>query len=179
MDLELEPDAERRAVVAALLDLVPQSGWRRSTLEAAGRQGLGDPNAWRRVFPRGVRDGIWRVSDISDASMRAAFDAVPANAMSEVIAERFAQNAGLKHFVRQVMAFDVVHPLQALARMQRTARVMFACLGPGVRPPSACELAILNLAYTATVFVWLFDWSDGGKRTVAFTRGAMRLIGLS
>jgi hypothetical protein len=136
------------------------------------------PDGWRAIFPRGSRDAIWHISLLSDASMMSAFANSPAAAMSVVIDKRFDQNADLKPFVRQVMLFDFLHPFQALARMQRTARAMYACLGAG-NVPSWLALTRLNIAYTAIVFVWLCDDTLDDVRTKAVTRPLMRACGLS
>jgi hypothetical protein len=127
------------------------------------------------VFPDGEREAIWFTSRISDASMKTAFDDRAAPGMSEVILTRFAQNSDLKAFVRQAMLFDMAHPLQALARMQRTARVMMACVAGG--KTDWLSLTCLNIVYTVIVFIWLFDRTKDGQRTAGATRWAMRRLG--
>jgi hypothetical protein len=169
-------DPEAIALARDLVDRVPTSGWNRRTLAAASAGVLSDPERWRGLFPRGSRDAIWFVSTVSDASMKLAFAAAPAPAMSSVILERLEQNRDLKPFVRQVMRFDIIHPIQALARMDRTARVMFDCVATA--PPSRAALIALNLVYTAIVFVWLFDRGPANAFTRRVTPKAMRLIGL-
>jgi hypothetical protein len=176
---DVEPDADRRALVQAIIERVPALGWRTAMLEAASQAALADPARWRSHFPRGPVDAIWCVSTLSDASMHLPFAAEPSPSMSAVIAERFDQNAALKPFVRRVMQFDVGHPFQALARMQRTARVMFASLADARPNPSWFALAVLNVTYTSAVFAWLNDRSPDSAKAKAFTRRAMRLIGLS
>jgi hypothetical protein len=170
-------DPEAIALARDLVDRVPTSGWSRRTIAAASAGVLSDPERWRGLFPRGSRDAIWFVSTISDASMKLAF-AAPAAAMSSVILERLEQNRDLKPFVRQVMRFDIIHPIQALARMDRTARVMFDCVANRAGPPSRAALIALNLVYTAIVFVWLFDRGPADAFTRRVTPRAMRLIGL-
>lgn len=171
-----DPDAI--ALARDLVDRVPTSGWSRRTIAAASASELSDPERWRGLFPRGARDAIWFVSTVSDASMKLAFAATPAPSMSSVILERLEQNRDLKPFVRQVMRFDLAHPIQALARMDRTARVMFDCVANRAGPPSRATLIALNLVYTAIVFVWLFDRGPADAFTRRVTPKAMRLIGL-
>ena len=171
-------DPEAIALARDLVDRVPTSGWSRRTIAAASASELSDPERWRGLFPRGARDAIWFVSTVSDASMKLAFAATPAPSMSSVILERLEQNRDLKPFVRQVMRFDLAHPIQALARMDRTARVMFDCVANRAGPPSRATLIALNLVYTAIVFVWLFDRGPADAFTRRVTPRAMRLIGL-
>lgn len=149
----------------------------RRTLALAAAEVFGDRADWKRVFDDPTV-ALWFVSDVSDASMRAAFTRVPARGMAEVIDLRLDQNVSLKPFVRRVMAFDMLHPFQALARMQRTAGVMFACLPPGQDGPGFFRLALLNLAYTGVVFIWLADRSAGDRRTKALTLKVMRWLAL-
>jgi hypothetical protein len=170
---------DKLALTRDLIERVPASGWRRHTLAAASACVLSDPDGWRDFFPKGSRDAIWFVSTLSDASMKLAFATAPAPKMSTVIVERLDQNRDLKPFVRQVMLFDLIHPIPALARMDRTARVMFECLAARPTPPSRAALIALNLVYTAIVFVWLFDHSQGDAFTRSITPKAMRLVGLS
>jgi len=118
------------------------------------------------------------VSEVSDASMRKAFEETSARNMSEVIEERLDQNVSLKSFVDQVMGYDLLHPIQALARMQRTARAMCNCLAPDLRQQSYARLAFLNIVYTVLVFIWLHDRTASDRRTKAATRAAMRWVGL-
>ena len=175
----VQAPADQIALARELVERVPASGWGRRALAAASANVLSDPRGWRVVFPGGPRDAIWFVSTVSDASMKLAFTGARASDMSAVILERLDQNRDLKPFVRQVMLFDLAHPIQALARMDRTARVMFECLAARPTPPPRAALIALNLAYTAIVFVWLFDRSQGDAFTRSLTPKAMRLIGLS
>lgn len=108
--------------------------------------------------------------------MQRAFGEWPADDLAAVVVERLRQNGELKPFVRRVMAFDIRHPVQALGRMQRTANVMFRCLGPQTLPPSFADLTVLNLIYTAIVFFWLFDRSPGDARTRSLAAQATRLV---
>jgi hypothetical protein len=175
-DVVSAPD-EKVALARELVRVTPQLGWKRRALREASLVVSGDAGRWRHCFPKGARDAIWFISEVSDASMASAFDETPAHSMANVIAERLLQNADLKPFVRKVMLFDLGHPIQAVARMQRTAHVMVRCLSPERRRTSwaACLLA-LNLAYTAIVFVWLSDDTLGSARTRRLTNGLMRML---
>lgn len=171
-------DARKMELSRALVDTSARRGWHAGCLEEASLSAIGDANGWRRFFPKGSRDAIWFISEVSDASMKAAFDAVPAADMTEVIMERFAQNDDLKPFVRRVMFFDLAHPFQALARMQRTARVMVDCLAPARRDVGNANIWALNAAYTLTVFVWLFDKSVDQAPTRNVAAALMRWLRL-
>lgn len=165
---------EKVLLAQALTETTARTGWARGAFEAASLRALGSPRAWRKWFPRAGRDAIWFISEVSDASMARAFQGISAASMSAVIRERFCQNAGLKPFVRRVMVFDLLHPVQALARMQRTAGVMLGCIGQ--TDVGFVRLTALNLAYTAIVFWWLFDGSAGDRHTHWLTERTMRLF---
>jgi len=169
---------DKIALTRDLVERVPASGWSRRTLADASASVLSDPDRWRGLFPNGSRDAIWFVSTVSDASMKLAFAAARASDMSAVILERLDQNRDLKPFVRQVMLFDFTHPMQALARMDRTTRVMFECVEARAMPPSRAALIALNLVYTGIVFAWLFDRGPTDAFTRSLTPRAMKLIGL-
>lgn len=173
--VENRPD--QVALAQALIDVTARRGWNGWALEEASQMVFADPRRWRAVFPQGARDAIWFISRISDASMEAAFDSVSAADMAEVILTRFAQNSDLKIFVRQVMLFDVRHPVQALMRMQRTARSMMACLAGGGKA-DWLSLTRLNLVYTVIVSIWLFDRTPGDRRTAEAARWAVKRFGL-
>jgi hypothetical protein len=171
----LTADEHQVRLARSVVGVVPLCGVNRAALAKAAQAAFGDPWKWTEIFPGGPTATIWFVSDISDASMRAAYRLAPAERMADVITERFAQNAGLKPFVKQVMRYDVCHPVQALARMQRTARAMYACKAfPG--RPGIVRLAALNVIYTALVFYWLADRSPDNGRTKAATEAAMRVL---
>ena len=174
----LAANADRVRLARALVEVTAQCGWSKRALRQASQNVAGEPEFWRRVFPSGSRDAIWFISEVSDASMRAAFDTVPAEGMSDVIAERFAQNADLKPFVRRVMFYDLLHPVQALARMQRTARVMIQYVEPERQRAMGAAVTALNLGYTFIVFVWLRDSSQTQAMTGRATLRVMRLLGL-
>jgi hypothetical protein len=172
-------DPEKAALARALIERVPLWGWGETTLSAASGAAFEDATKWRRMFPRGARDAIWFISEVSDASMTLPFLDSPAPSMSTVIITRLEQNGHLKPFVRKVMLIDVIHPIQAFSRMQRTSRAMLACLGAGAPLPSLRALARLNVIYTGIVFLWLFDRTDGNARMKRVARRLMRLIGMS
>lgn len=176
---QIETDPDQRALALALIERVPQSGWRVRALAAASEAVFHNAQQWRELFPGGARDAIWFISEVSDASMKLPFLASPAPSMSAVVRARLEQNSHLKPFVRKVMLFDLIHPVQAVSRMQRTARAMFECLPSTGLRPSRFAIGGLNLVYTAIVFVWLFDRSRCHGLTKWITGKSMRVVGLS
>ena len=172
-------DPDKVALARALIERVPLWGWGEAVLSAASKAAFDDLTKWRQIFPRGARDAIWFISEVSDASMKLPFLSALAPSMSTVIITRLNQNRHLKPFVRKVMRFDVLHPFQALSRMQRTSRVMFACVGRTHPATSFCSVAGLNVLYTAVVFVWLFDRTDGDQLTKRTASRLVRLVGMS
>lgn len=172
-------DPDKKALALALIERVPGAGWREATLSSASEAVLADPTGWRQHFPKGAQDAIWFISEASDASMKLPFASTPSPSMSAVIVTRFDQNSHLKPFVRNVMLFDMLHPLQAVSRMQRTAQTMFECMQDGGTSGTARAIAKLNAVYTALVFVWLLDRTDGNALTKRLTARAMRAVGLT
>ena len=164
----------RIAFARALVEATERQGFSRRATATASTTSLGSAKAWHALFPGGPTEALWLISAVSDASMRSSFADRPAADMAAVIDERFEQNSHLKGFVRRVMLYDMLHPWQALGRMQRTARVMAECLAPGRPGPGRARLTFLNLVYTMLVFHWLFDRSAGDSRTRRITRLAMR-----
>jgi hypothetical protein len=176
---QIESDPDKAALAIALIERVPLLGWRDAALSAASEAAFSDATTWRQIFPRGPLDAIWYISEVSDASMRMSFSSSPAPSMSMVIITRLDQNDHMKPFVRKVMQFDIFHPVQAFSRMQRTSRVMLTCLGTCTPTPPLRTITVLNVMYTAIVFVWLFDRTAGNALTKRITREIMRLIGMS
>ncbi|MEQ1489660.1 MAG: hypothetical protein ABL932_03830 [Terricaulis sp.] len=171
---ELTADPAKLTLAQALVPLSARRGWNTDTLRLAANSACGAAEAWRLHFPRGARDAIWFISEISDASMAAVFEISPASNIAEVIGERLQQNSELKPFVFRVMSFDMLHPFQAITRMQRTAHVMRHCLAPDAKAPGT---TLLNWTYTFVVFVWLCDRTRGGALTMRLNRFLMRCIG--
>lgn len=170
----LTADAEKRALAQALVAISAKRGWGVAVLRSAAASTCADAEAWRRHFPRGSVDAIWFISEVSDASMALAFDGRPASCVANVIGERLEQNSDLKPFVFRVMVFDMLHPFQAVARMQRTAQVMRRCLAPAAKAPGTTPL---NWTYTFIVFVWLCDGTRDDALTMRLNRWLMRCIG--
>jgi hypothetical protein len=173
---KVEPDSMRRAFGFQVIQLVPFLGWKKSLMQAS-KAAYGDSMQWTLAFPGGTRDVIWYISSVSDRSMKSAFLSVPAVNMSSVIDERFRQNRELKHFVRQVMFFDMWHPVQGISRMQRTAGIMFECISSGQEKHSTAKLLSLNILYTLVVIVWLLDRTHDDLVTKKVTRVFMRFMG--
>lgn len=165
---------EKLALARALVDVTSRRNWSLGALQEASEAACGDAGAWRGAFPGGAHDAVWFISEVSDASMAAIFKNAPAHDLKTVIVERLAQNRDLKPFVRRVMVFDFLHPVQAVARMNRTARVMLGCLTAQSRRPHAW---MLNLAYTLVVFIWLFDRSDADASSHRAAERLMWIIG--
>jgi hypothetical protein len=172
-------DPDKVALARALIERVPSWGWGEAALAVASKAAFDDVAKWRQIFPRGARDAIWFISEVSDASMAFPFVESPAPSIFTVIITRLEQNDLLKPFVRKVMLFDVIHPVQACSRMQRTSRAMIACLGAGAPPPSLRAVTGLNVIYTGIVFLWLHDRTEGNARTKRVARRLIRLIGMS
>jgi len=169
--------SDRVRLAQAFVRIVPSAGVNRQTMRLAAKEALGSADGWKKVFD-GPTEVLWFVSEVSDASMCAAFVGTPAREMTEVVNVRLDQNGSLKPFVNQVMLYDVLHPIQALARMHRTARAMYDCLGQGSPSAGQPRLTLLNLAYTGLVFRWLIDRSERDRHTKSTTRAVFRLLGL-
>lgn len=173
----VDSTSERVRLAQSFVNIIPSSGVSKRTLRLAANDTLASSRDWQEIFG-GPTEALWFVSEVSDASMLAAFTNTPAQKMAEVVDVRLDQNASLKPFVNRVMRYDVLHPVQALARMQRTARVMFDCLGPREQDVSWVRLTLLNIAYTGLVFGWLMDRSECNHQTKSATRAVFRLLGI-
>jgi hypothetical protein len=169
-----DSETQKLALAQALVPVTARLGWTHAALASAAQSACGDAEAWRALFPRGARDAVWFISEVSDASMRQPFEKRPAVAVADVIRERLEQNAALKPFVFRVMLFDLCRPFQAVARMQRTAHQMRSCLVDGTRAPGATAL---NWAYTLIVVVWLCDCTRDNRLTLRLNGWMMRAIG--
>jgi hypothetical protein len=167
-------DPVKLALAQTLTTTTARRGWNTAALREAASVVCGNAEAWRHHFPRGARDVIWFISEVSDASMAVAFENSPAPVMAQVIRERLQQNSDLKRFVFRVMLFDILHPFQAIARMQRTAHRMRGCLAPAAKMPSA---TLLNWTYTLIVFAWLSDRTHENALTMWLNRRLISLIG--
>jgi len=177
---KVEPDSKKRAFALALLDLVPSRGWGEASLSQASVLAYGDPTVWKSVFPGGTQEAIWHISELADLEMRAAFDfgVQRPPALSAVILTRLHQNADLKKFVFRLLLVDILHPVRALTRTQRTSRHMLHCIGRGTTSTIWLQSAITVL-YTFVVLTWLAEEStapSASKRVAVF---ASRLVGSS
>lgn len=173
----LSLDAQERRLLRAFVESAQHEGVGSRALSHAANATFGDRDRWKAFFPKGPTQALWRISELSDASMRVPHLERPAAGMADVIETRFEQNRDLKPFVRRVMHYDCLHPVQALNRMQRTANVMFQCRA-SQSVVGVAKLATLNVSYTALVFFWLFDRSPNDTRTRSVTLMVMRMLRL-
>lgn len=170
---QVERNHVRRAVGKRLVETITRFGLNQRALTITKDDSTKEELAFCS-FLANPTSAVWYISEISDASM--AKDSVGStSSMAEVIWIRLHQNEHLKPFVRRIMAFDILHPIQALRRMHRTARIMYACVG--TPNASTFRAIVLNITYTIIVFRWLFDKSDGSNKTRNLTLTLMRLIG--
>ena len=123
----------------------------------------------------GVHATIWQVADRADRNMVRAFAHAKPATLQVLVAARLVQNRRRKRLVRKILLVDFRHPCKAIARTQRTSRLMAELAG--VRPTQAF-LAATTFAYTLVVIAWLADRSDGDRWSHALSARLMRLPAL-
>jgi hypothetical protein len=99
------------------------------------------------------RDVAWALNDIADSEMCRRFQGKLGVSWNELIRYRFIQNAPLKASVMRLARSDIWHPVDTLARTDKTARAMQACGAPG----GAIKRSLMVLVYSTCVLVWLVD----------------------
>jgi len=169
-------DEERRAVLAALLEEAPFSGFSGEALRRAAREAGPGEGALAILFPEGVRDALDFWSEAADA---------------EAVERLSREPADLR--IRGKVTAGVAHRLEGLEPHREAARRAAAALAlpafAGLAPRLAWRTAdaiwracgdratdynhytkrgILSGVYLSTFAVWLSDASPEGERWRAF-----------
>ena len=170
-------DAERQAILAAVLRRVPHQGWSEASLRAALRELGYQPSVGRRAFPGGIDDVLARF--VAEADRRMAEDMAARDLASLRVRERIAAAvrcrleavAPHRAAVRRAVAF-YARPTRApaaLGALYRTVDAMWRAAGDEATDFSFyTKRALLAAVYGATLLYWLDDRSEGSAETWAF-----------
>jgi len=170
-------EAERLALLAAVLEQVPFDGWSRAALQA-GAESLGlAPAAVQRHFPGGPGDAIRLFSRQADQEMLAGLAALDLASMK--IRERVAAAVRLRldavadhrEAVRRGLAFFALPsngPL-GLSCLYRTVDAIWYGIGDRSTDYNFySKRLLLSCVYSSTLMFWINDKSDGEEDTWAF-----------
>ena len=170
-------EAERRALLDALLDHVPFDGWTGTAMAAAAEQAGLDAEFPHRAFPRGAVDAIEYFNRVADADMAAALAEEDLEAMrvrdriARAIRVRLEQNAGHRDAVRRgltVLSFPPNGPV-GMRILYRTVDAIWRAAGDSATDFNFyTKRGLLAGVYSATVVYWLNDSSEDFSRTWRF-----------
>ena len=170
-------EAERRALLAALLDHVPFDGWTGAAMAAAAEQAGLDAEFPHRAFPRGAVDAIEYFNRIADEAMAATLAGEDLEAMrvrdriARAVRVRLEQNAGHRDAVRRgltVLSFPPNGPA-GMRILYRTVDAIWRAAGDTATDFNFyTKRGLLAGVYGATVVFWLNDGSEGSERTWRF-----------
>ena len=170
-------EAERRALLDALLDHVPFDGWTGTAMAAAAEQAGLDAEFPHRAFPRGAVDAIEYFNRIADEDMATALAEEDLEAMrvrdriARAVRVRLEQNAGHRDAVRRgltVLSFPPNGPA-GMRILYRTVDAIWRAAGDTATDFNFyTKRGLLAGVYGATVVFWLNDGSEGSERTWRF-----------
>lgn len=175
-DLIAARDAERRRLLAAVLEEVPFEGWSRRAL-TQGAISLGQPAIDAdRLFPGGVLEAIefWNAT-ADDAVLEAyAGNSVPLRVRDKIafgVRARLEPLHPNREAVRRGLAFMALPPnaAQAATLLYRTVDTIWHGAGDTATDWNFySKRALLAGVYATTLMHWLDDESDGSEETWRF-----------
>ena len=170
-------EAERRALLDALLEHVPFDGWTGTAMAAAAEQAGLDAEFPHRAFPRGAVDAIEYFNRVADEDMAAALAGEDLEAMrvreriARAVRVRLEQNAGHRDAVRRgltVLSFPPNGPA-GMRILYRTVDAIWRAAGDTATDFNFyTKRGLLAGVYGATVVFWLNDGSEDSERTWRF-----------
>ena len=170
-------EAERRALLAALLDHVPFDGWTGTAMAAAAEQAGFDAEFPHRAFPRGAVDAIEHFNRVADEDMAAALAEEDLETLrvreriARAVRVRLEQNAGHRDAVRRgltVLSFPPNGPV-GMRILYRTVDTVWRAAGDTATDFNFyTKRGLLAGVYSATVVYWLNDSSEDFSRTWRF-----------
>jgi ubiquinone biosynthesis protein COQ9 len=174
-----KPDdaALKAAIVDAALPHVPFDGFTDKVLETAAKEAGADKDTLKRLFPEGALSLVEACSDFADGEMEKRLAALDLKAMK--IRERIATAVltridvlrPQKEASRRAMAFLSLPPHIPLATklLYRTVDAMWRAAGDTSTDFNFyTKRGLLAGVYTATLFYWLNDKSEGAAATWTF-----------
>ena len=170
-------EAERRALLDALLDHVPFDGWTGAAMAAAAEQAGLDAEFPHRAFPRGAVDAVEYFNRIADEDMAAALAEEDLEAMrvrdriARAVRLRLERNARHRDAVRRglaVLSFPPNGPA-GMRILYRTVDTIWRAAGDTATDFNFyTKRGLLAGVYGATVVYWLNDGSEDFSRTWRF-----------
>jgi ubiquinone biosynthesis protein COQ9 len=170
-------DAQRAAIIDALLPQVPFDGWTSKALRQALASIGEHPDDAALYFPDGPGEMIEAFSALADARMEAesaqaglAALRIPAR-IRAIIAIRLQQNRGNKEAIRRALSWLAV-PTNAPRAVRITAATVDTIWHAAGDKASDfswyTKRGILAGVYSATLLYWLRDSADDDEATLAF-----------
>lgn len=176
-DAKMEADALREKVLLASLTHVPFEGWTNGSLRAGARDAGLDPAQAARAFPGGPVEAIDFFNRYADHNMLQALQGMDLDAMrvrDRIIAgvrTRLEQNLPHREAVRRALAV-LAMPFNAPLGMRCVSRTVDAIWRAAGDASSDynwyTKRGLLAAVYTATVFYWVNDKSEGTVDTYQF-----------
>lgn len=183
-------DELRPALATAMLPHVPFDGWSMRALEAAAKDLGVDPAVARLAFPGGAADMVAASIRAADAALLVACDTPAFRAMkvrekvTAAIRTRLEAQAPHREAVRRAAAILALPGNVGLATRLTwgTADAIWRAAGDTATDFNHySKRAIVSAVYSATLFVWLADESEGFADSWAFLdrriAGVMRFEG--
>lgn len=170
-------DELRPALATAMLPHVPFDGWSTRALEAAAKDLGVDPAVARLAFPGGAADMVAAAIGAADAALLAACDTPAFRAMkvrekvTAAIRTRLEAQAPHREAVRRaaaILALPGNVPLAARLTWGTADAIWRAAGDTATDINHYSKRAIAAAVYSATLFVWLADESEGFADSWAF-----------
>lgn len=167
----------REEIIAAALPNVPFDGWTPETLRQAAAAAGYDPLTALRVFPRGPVEAVEAWVALADRHMLAAFEASASSTMktreriAQAIRLRLENLAPHREAVRRALALLALPhnaPVAASLVWHTVDAIWYAAGDTATDFNYYTKRALLGGVYSATVFYWLDDKSEGCAETWKF-----------
>lgn len=181
-------EAERRAILAAILPHVPFDGWSAKSLRHAAADAGLDPAVATLAFPGGVAEIIGFWSAAADQAMVAAYADAGGDEMrfrariTWLVRARIEAVAAHREAVRRALTYlaQPQHSGKGLRCLYRTVDEMWYAAGDRATDFNFYTKRLtLAGVYSATLLYWLDDASDDSEATWAFLdrriAGVMRI----
>lgn len=170
-------DAERRAILDAILPHVPFDGWSQRALRGAAAGAGLDVAMVQLAFPGGVAEVIAYWSDAADAAMAAAYAEADGDEMrfreriTFLVRARIGAVAGHREAVRRALTYlaQPQHGGTGLRCLYRSVDEMWCAAGDRATDFNFYTKRLtLAGVYSSTLLFWLDDTSDDSAETWAF-----------
>jgi len=175
--LHVDDNESRLALINQLMIDTKRKFWSNDVMRSASQSALGDPDAWRSYFSD-YQQAIWHMADLADREMERVLETTPPHTISEIIKLRLDQNVVHKGAVRHLFLTDVLHPILAVRRTNRTSKKILNSAG---YKPEAFGIPLITAKYTFVVMAWLVESKAGSpfsRRLSDFLFGHQKCYGI-